>query len=109
MSGKTLAILLLVVVFQQGYCKLVAEEELLYDTFPEGFIWGVASSAYQVEGGWEEGGKGLSNWDVWTLDANHTSDHSSGQVAADSYHHYKEDVKLAADIGVQVCFIIIIS
>ena len=32
--------------------KLVAEEELLYEKFPEGFIWGVASSAYQVEGGW---------------------------------------------------------
>ena len=43
---------------QLSDCKLVAEEELLYDKFPENFIWGVASSAYQVEGGWNEGGKG---------------------------------------------------
>ena len=35
--------------------KLVVEDELLYEKFPENFIWGVASSAYQVEGGWNEG------------------------------------------------------
>jgi len=80
--------------------KLVPEEELLYDTFPDNFLWGVASSAYQVEGGWDEDGKGLSNWDVWTQDTNNVADQSSGQIAADSYHKYKEDVKLAADIGV---------
>ena len=44
--------------YQLSDCKLVAEEELLYDQFPKDFIWGVASSAYQVEGGWNEGGKG---------------------------------------------------
>ena len=79
--------------------KLVAEEELLYEKFPEGFIWGVASSAYQVEGGWNLDGKGLSNWDVWTQDPSHISDQSSGQMAADSFHKYKEDVKLIAEMG----------
>jgi len=81
-------------------CKLIDEEELLYGTFPENFLWGVASSAYQVEGGWDADGKGLSNWDVWTQDPSHTTDQSSGRIAADSYHKYKEDVSLAADIGV---------
>ena len=53
--------ILSILLFDQNQisdCKLVAEEELLYDKFPENFIWGVASSAYQVEGGWNEGGKG---------------------------------------------------
>merc|ERR1711892_1544855 len=80
--------------------KLIPEEDLLYETFPDDFLWGVASSAYQVEGGWDEGGKGLSNWDVWTQDPNNTADQSSGQIAADSFHKYKEDVQLVADMGV---------
>ena len=85
-------------------CKLVAEDDILYGTFPEGFIWGVASSSYQVEGGWDQGGKGLNNWDVWTQDSesDHVSDKSNGQIAADSYHKYKEDVRLVADMGVDV-------
>ena len=82
--------------------KLVPEEELLYETFPEDFLWGVASSAYQVEGGWDEGGKGLSNWDVWTQDPGNTEDHSTWQVAADSFNKYREDVQLVADMGVGV-------
>ena len=53
-----------------------------------------------MEGGWAEGGKGLSNWDVWTEDPQHTSDRSSGRVAADSYHHWREDVALVASMGV---------
>ena len=69
-----------------------------------------------MEGGWDEDGKGLSNWDKWTEDPNHTTDGSSGKVfffsskksisngkvSADSYHKYKEDVQLAADMGVGV-------
>ena len=84
------------------HARLDPEEPLLYDSFPDGFVWGVASSAYQVEGGWDEGGKGLSNWDKWTEDPSHTTDSSSGKVSADSYHKYKEDVQLAADMGVGV-------
>ena len=84
------------------HARLDPEEPLLYDSFPDGFVWGVASSAYQVEGGWDEGGKGLSNWDKWTEDASHTTDGSSGKLSADSYHKYKEDVQLASDMGVSV-------
>ena len=84
--------------------KLDPEDEMLYDAFPEYFLWGAATSSYQVEGGWNEGGKGLNNWDVWTQDpdSGHVSDKSNGQVAADSYHKYKEDVQLIADMGLDV-------
>ena len=84
--------------------KLDPEDEMLYDKFPEGFLWGAATSSYQVEGGWNDGGKGLNNWDVWTQDpdSGHVSDKTNGQVAADSYHKYKEDVQLIADMGLDV-------
>ena len=57
-----------------------------------------------MEGGWDEGGKGLNNWDVWTEDPQlgHVADSSSGRISADSYHKYKEDVQLVADMGMSV-------
>ena len=84
--------------------KLVPEDEILYANFPDNFLWGAATSSYQVEGGWDEGGKGVNNWDVWTEDpeSGHVSDKSNGQISADSYHKYKEDVQLIADMGLDV-------
>ena len=77
-----------------------AEEDLLYDHFPPDFIWGAATAAYQIEGGWNEDGKGPSIWDVFTKEDGHIIDNSSGDVACDSYHKYKEDVQLLVGMGV---------
>ena len=75
------------------------EEPLLYGSFPEDFMWGAATAAYQIEGGWDEGGKGPSIWDVWTQVEGNVLDGSTGQVACDSYHKYREDVQLLKAMG----------
>lgn len=64
----------------------------------KGFLWGSASAAYQIEGGWNEGGKGESNWDQYChSDKNLTG--ITGDVSADFYHRYKEDIRLMAEGG----------
>ncbi|KAL4202735.1 hypothetical protein AMTRI_Chr02g222610 [Amborella trichopoda] len=66
--------------------------------FPQGFIFGAGTAAYQVEGAVAEDGRKPSVWDVYTH-AGKVPDNSTGDIAADEYHKYKEDVKLAQDIG----------
>jgi len=77
----------------------IYEEDLLYDHFPEDFVWGAATAAYQVEGAWDEDGKGLNIWDLFVREEGHIKDGSDGDVACDSYHKYKEDVALLAAMG----------
>jgi beta-glucosidase len=62
--------------------------------FPKGFRWGAATAAYQVEGGWQEGGKGPSIWDRFAHIPGRMRDGNSGDIACDHYHRYREDVGL---------------
>lgn len=64
--------------------------------FPEGFLWGASTSAYQVEGAYKEDGKGLS-----VQDLHEPKDIADFKVASDHYHHMKEDVKLMAEMGMK--------
>ncbi|XP_068647342.1 beta-glucosidase 12-like [Aristolochia californica] len=69
-------------------------------TFPAGFIFGTASASYQYEGAAFEGGKGPSLWDFYTHRyPERIKDRSNGDVAVDSYHRYKEDVRLMKEMG----------
>lgn len=67
--------------------------------FPEKFLFGAASAAYQVEGGWNEDGKGVSNWDIFSKIDGKTYKGTNGDTAVDHYHRYKEDIALMAEMG----------
>jgi beta-glucosidase len=67
--------------------------------FPAGFLWGCATSAYQIEGAVKEDGRGPSIWDIFSHLPGKTHQGATGDIADDSYHRYKDDVKLLKDLG----------
>lgn len=67
--------------------------------FPENFLWGAASASYQIEGGAREGGRGESVWDTFSHTPGKIRNGDTGDVAADSYHRWREDVELAKGMG----------
>ena len=70
-------------------------------SFPPDFIWGVATSSYQIEGAVHEEGRGVSIWDTFSHTEGKTYKGHHGDVAADHYHHWQEDVALMADLGLK--------
>ncbi|MFX1254720.1 MAG: GH1 family beta-glucosidase [Promethearchaeota archaeon] len=67
--------------------------------FPQGFIWGAATSSYQIEGAWNEDGKGESVWDRVSHSSGTIKNGDTGDIACDHYHRYKEDVQLMKALG----------
>jgi beta-glucosidase len=68
-------------------------------SFPNGFVWGTATSAYQIEGAVNEDGRGPSIWDTFSHTPGKIEDHTNADRANDHYHRYKEDVGLIKDLG----------
>lgn len=68
--------------------------------FPKDFLWGASSSAFQIEGGWDEGGKGLTVADVNSF--KRSDRQADTKVASDFYHHWREDIALMAELGLKV-------
>ncbi|KAM6175050.1 lactase/phlorizin hydrolase [Erethizon dorsatum] len=75
-------------------------DAFLQDVFPEGFLWGVSTGAFNVEGGWAEGGRGASIWDQYGLNA--TRGQVTPEVASDSYHKSASDIALLRGLRAQV-------
>ena len=69
--------------------------------FPEGFLWGAATAAYQVEGAWNEDGKGESIWDKFTHTVGKVKGGTTGDVACDEYHLYQQDMALAKRLNLK--------
>jgi beta-glucosidase len=69
--------------------------------FPHGFSWGVATSAFQIEGAVKEDGRGPSIWDTYTHTKGKIRNGDNADVANDHYHRYRDDVRLMQDIGVK--------
>ena len=70
-------------------------------TFPEGFLWGAATSSFQIEGAVDEDGRGRSIWDTQCHDTDLVRDGHTGDVAADHYHRMEDDVAMMAELGLQ--------
>lgn len=76
--------------------------------FPEDFLWGVAASAYQIEGAWNEDGKGESIWDRFVRHPDRVLNGDRGDVACDHYHRMVDDVDLMARLNIP-CYSFTIS
>ncbi len=70
-------------------------------TFPTNFAWGVSTAAYQLEGAWNEDGKGESIWDRFTHIPGNIERNDNGDIACDQYHRYPEDFKLMHQMGIK--------
>jgi len=64
------------------------------------FIWGVSTAAYQIEGGWNEDGKGQSIWDVFANKKGKTFQNHNGNIACDFYHHYTHDLAILHQLNI---------
>lgn len=68
--------------------------------FPKDFIWGTATSAYQIEGAYNRDGKGVSIWDTFCHTPGKINDNETGDIACDHYDKYEDDIKLMAELGI---------
>ena len=70
-------------------------------SFCKDFLWGAAAAATQIEGAWNEDGKGESIWDTFPHNGNYIAHGENADIACDHYHRYKEDVALMKEMGLK--------
>jgi len=69
--------------------------------FPDNFVWGTATASYQVEGGFDQDGRGLSIWDTFSHKPGMVRNGQTGDVACDQYNRYREDIALMRKLGLK--------
>jgi len=69
--------------------------------FPANFLWGAATASYQIEGAWDEDGKGESIWDRFSHTPGKVANGDNGDVACDHYHRWPEDIALMRELGLK--------
>ena len=70
-------------------------------SFPPDFLWGAATASYQIEGAWNEDGKGESIWDRFAHTPGKIKNGDAGDVACDAYHRWVEDIRLMKELGLR--------
>src|ERR1700685_3030566 len=78
----------------------VKEQSAVSMRFPPGFLFGVSTSAYQIEGAADEDGRGPSMWDTFSAKPGAVTHGDTGAIACDHYHRTDADLDLAASLGV---------
>jgi len=74
---------------------------MTYPKFPKGFLFGTATAAYQIEGGWNEDGKGPSTWDVFTHKRGKILNGDTGDIACNTYHDFQTDIDIMSELELQ--------
>ena len=69
--------------------------------FAKDFVWGAATSSYQIEGTGRDSGKGQNIWDVFTKEPGRVYEGHTGDIACDHYHRFREDVAYMKELGLK--------
>ncbi len=69
--------------------------------FSKDFVWGAATASYQIEGAWNEDGRGLSVWDIFSQTPGNIYEDHNGNIACDHYHLFKKDVAIMKELGLK--------
>src|SRR2546421_3986680 len=84
---------------QQSEALIIPDRNGVDLRFPDGFLWGAATAAYQIEGAAAENGRTPSIWDVFSRTPGKVYAGHTGDVAVDHYHRFREDVRLMTDLN----------
>jgi beta-glucosidase len=84
-----------------GLKQFVAAAFIYFMAFPKQFTWGAGASAYQIEGGWNLGGRGPSIWDVFSQQPGKIFENHNGDMACDHYRRSRKDVALMRELGLK--------
>nr|XP_043627485.1 beta-glucosidase 18-like [Erigeron canadensis] len=82
------------------FCLLAFGQDIKRSDFPKDFLFGVSTSAYQIEGAYREDGKSLNNWDVFSRTPGSIRNGDDGYIANDHYHRYLKDIEIIQSLGV---------